>query len=177
MSGVCQTRHPIVVSYISQNASCTTFKFVPIFDSSSQYLLITQQVLPSTLHVMGRIANVQVWDYIDKLKTSTTRVSAQTTHSEEHLNIIEFPNNLVPYCPHYAYGLYKMYCRRLWLSDLTGRLMIEMDMRVCSTTWSGSAAAVWLMSISMVSKISTWYLWWLISQYPINFYLSLVQVY
>lgn len=32
------------------------------------------QLMPDTLHVMGRIAHVQVWDYMDKLRSSTTRV-------------------------------------------------------------------------------------------------------
>ena len=39
-------------------------------------VVFSHQILPSTLHVMGRIAHVQVWDYIDKLQTSSSRVSA-----------------------------------------------------------------------------------------------------
>ena len=30
--------------------------------------------MPDTLHVMGRIAHMQVWDYMDKLRSSLTRV-------------------------------------------------------------------------------------------------------
>ena len=43
--------------------------------SSSVVCFHTHKVLPPTLHVMGRIAHVQVWDYIDKLQSSSSRVS------------------------------------------------------------------------------------------------------
>ena len=33
------------------------------------------QVLPDTLHVHGRIAHEQVWDYVLQCKTSSSRVS------------------------------------------------------------------------------------------------------
>ena len=33
------------------------------------------QVLPDTLHVHGRIAHEQVWEYVFQCKTSATRVS------------------------------------------------------------------------------------------------------
>ena len=32
------------------------------------------QLLPDTLHVQGRIAHEQVWDYLQQLKSSTSRV-------------------------------------------------------------------------------------------------------
>ena len=32
------------------------------------------QFFPETLQIVGRIAHAQVWDYLDKLKCSTTKV-------------------------------------------------------------------------------------------------------
>ena len=40
---------------------------------------------------MGRIANVQVWDYIDKLQTSTTRVSVPHVTIKKQFLVIYTP--------------------------------------------------------------------------------------
>lgn len=37
-------------------------------------VFFNSQVLPETLQVVGRIAHVQVWDYLDKIKSSSSKV-------------------------------------------------------------------------------------------------------
>lgn len=44
------------------------------------------QLLPDTLHVQGRIAHEQVWDYLQQLKSSTSRVRTICVHFLKLLN-------------------------------------------------------------------------------------------
>jgi len=61
------------------------WKHVAKPDVDTKFCLCLLQILPETLQVMGRIAHVQVWDYLDKLRSSTSRVCAWVTCFEHHI--------------------------------------------------------------------------------------------
>ena len=51
------------------------YVFLAILEQLLEVCVFLSQVLPDSLQLMGRIAHVQVWDYMDKLRSSSSRVS------------------------------------------------------------------------------------------------------